>query len=414
MTSVVSVPRETNEIVLDGRRVCIVDDDALCRAQIGYLLSQKNMTVYEAADTMGLQSVLDDEMPDCLLVDYDLVSENGLFVIERLRQRYSRLPPIIMVSSDETQKTTIKAFRVGVSDFIPKRGMRLDDLSASIRRAIGDRTRELARELELERLRRNAQLDELTGFFTRDGFRERLALAVDSARRKNSRLALVALQIGHLSDVQDRFSVASTDKVVRAFAQRVRSLNTGADFIGAWRRGTFVLAFPPDLPSRVVSGIVDTLLDQAILEFDLTAVHLSLGALASVVTFPSDGADLDALLASLDEGLDAEARQLAGEAATSATDWIRLPAEDSGSGRDRRRETRVRTLKRGLIRIDGFGSLIDCTIRNQSPGGACLRLMVPMAIPDLFHLRFSETGEVRRVRKCWHVNNDLGVQYVSE
>lgn len=414
MTSIVSTPQDSNDVVLDGRQVCIVDDDALCRSQISYLLSQKHVTVVEAADSIALQSVLDARMPDCLLIDYNLVSENGLFVIERLRQRYPKLSPIIIVSADETQKTTLRAFRTGVSDFIPKRGLRLDDLSSAIRRAIANHVHELARELEIEHLRRNAGFDELTGFFTCDAFKERLALVVDSACRKNSQFTMVALQIGRLVEVQDRFSIAVSDRIVRAFAQRLRDLKNGADFIGVWRRGVFVVVFPQDLSPREQSAVVETLANQMVLEFDLAAVHLSLGVLPLAVSFPIDGTNLDELLVSLDSRVDEQVRRFSQDAVTSTTEWVRLPNADEGaSGIDRRREPRIRTLKHGLIRLDGLGSLIDCTVRNQSSGGACVRLTAPMAIPDFFHLRISDSGEMRRVHKCWHVNNDLGVEFLS-
>lgn len=63
------------------------------------MLAQRNLVVLEAPDANGLQQVLDRRMPDCLVMDYNLASENGLFILERLKLRYPSLAPIIMVSA---------------------------------------------------------------------------------------------------------------------------------------------------------------------------------------------------------------------------------------------------------------------------------------------------------------------------
>lgn len=409
--------REQDEVVIDGRQVCIVDDDELYRAHIGLLLAQKKLNVVEAADTAGLQAILDRRMPDCILLDYNLVSENGLFIVDRLKQRYADLAPIVMVSGDETQRTAVRAFRAGVTDYVAKRSLRLEELTAAVRRAIGLRIREEVREQELARLRRNARFDEQTGLLMRSALDERLALALDTARRIARPCALVGFRIARLGEVQDRFGLVATDRILRLFGQKLRELGRSTDLCGVWDRGTFVFVIESDVTPKTLAAFVQRILDNATLEVDLAAVHLSLSAVAASVVGPDDGDGPEILAAALDHRL-AEAIRAFGESVTATTDWVRLPDAAGSSpavlGQERRRTQRMRTLKQGRIYLNNLQSTIDCTVRNLSSGGAGLRLMGPTAIPEFFRLKISDSGTIRKVRKCWHLNNDLGVEFVSD
>jgi two-component system cell cycle response regulator len=415
MTAATIDGRETGDVVLDGRRVCIVDDDELYRARIALMLGQKNLRTLEAADTNELQAVLDRQMPDCILLDYNLVSENGLFAVERLRQRYASLAPIVMVSADETQRTAVRAFRAGVTDYVAKRHMNMEELTSAVRRAIGLRIREEAREQELLRMRRNTAFDELTGLLTRAGLEERLRQIDAAARSQRRCYGLVALRVTRIDEVLDRFGVVATDRTLRAFGTRLRDLVRATDLCGTWTRGTFLYVVDAFTSPLSFKAVVTRLAAQTGFRIDLAAAHLDMKVVVAGALHPDDGASLEELLAGLEARLDAETRSFI-ESATGAADWVLLPGTPSEgpaeAPTERRRERRMRTLKQGRIYLDGLQSTIDCTVRNLSSGGAGLRLPAPTAIPEYFRLRISESGPLRHVRKCWHLNNDLGVEFL--
>jgi len=415
MSAPLSDVKESPEVVLDGRRVCIVDDDELYRARIGLMLGQKNLRTLEAEDTNALQAILDRGMPDCILLDYNLVSENGLFAVERLRQRYAALAPIVMVSADETQRTAVRAFRAGVTDYISKRQLSLDELSTAVKRAIGLRIRDEAREQELERLRRNTTFDDLTGLLTRHGLEERLAQVDRIARARRRSYGLVALRVTRIDEVLDRFGIVATDRTLRAFGNKLRDLVRSTDLCGSWARGTFLYVVDAVNSPAGFQAVVARLSSQTNFEIDLASAHLGIRVVTAHALHPDDGATLEELLAGLEARLEAETRSFY-ESAAGAADWVLLPGTGAEGGREeateRRRERRMRTLKQGRIYLDGLQSTIDCTVRNLSSGGAGLRLPGPTAIPEFFRLRISESGAIRQVRKCWHLNNDLGVEFL--
>ena len=408
--------RDRDDVVLDGRRVLLVDDDELSRAQISALLAQKNLRVVEAADGANLQEILDHHMPACILLDYNLVSENGLFVVERLRQRYASLAPIVMISADETQRTAVRAFRAGVADFITKRGLRLDELVGAVRRAIAQRTQDEVRDRELDRLRKNASFDEQTGLLLRQALEDRLQSIAEAAHRGGRFWGIAALNLARVAEIQDRFGVVAADRIIRAFGKKLRSLVRAADLCGVWDRGTFLLVVDFEVSSQSFPALIERVREQSTLEIDLAAAHLSLTPITASAFCPDDGTTAADLVARLEERLGA-AKQTFATTATAAADWVRLPGaadEEERAQRERRQETRLRTLKQGRIVLEGLHSTIDCTVRNLSPRGAGLRLMGPMAVPEFFRLRISDSGALRKVRKRWHQNNDVGVEFVSD
>ena len=151
---------------------------------------------------------------------------------------------------------------------------------------------------------------------------------------------------------------------------------------------------------------------QAAFEVDIAAAHVAVRVVAAGALHPDDGASLGDLLGVVESRLADELRAFR-ESATGAADWVMLPSEKPDAGAEpteRRREPRLRTLKQGRIQLDGLPSIIECMVRNVSANGAGLRLTTPTAIPEFFSLRISN-GEPRRVRKCWHHNTDLGVEF---
>ena len=77
-----------------------------------------------------------------------------------------------------------------------------------------------------------------------------------------------------------------------------------------------------------------------------------------------------------------------------------------------RKSVRRRVLKTGKIAFRNHFGAIDCTIRNLSEGGACIKVESPFGIPDSFDLIF-EGGAVRRCRVAWRKVTQIGVEFIQ-
>jgi hypothetical protein len=76
---------------------------------------------------------------------------------------------------------------------------------------------------------------------------------------------------------------------------------------------------------------------------------------------------------------------------------------------ERRSHQRHPRLKAGSIVFKGLGSVLDCTVRNISDGGACLIVANSVTIPVDFRLRHE--GELRACAITWRLLNRIGVKF---
>jgi len=80
---------------------------------------------------------------------------------------------------------------------------------------------------------------------------------------------------------------------------------------------------------------------------------------------------------------------------------------------ERRRKQRTRTLKKARILFNHHHSVIDCTVRNLSPHGACLNVASAIGIPETFDVIFDADHSVRACRMVWHKEHQLGVEFAE-
>lgn len=125
--------------------VFIVDDDAMIRQAMGFLLQSVNLNyeTYESADSF-LASVTDD-LSGCLVSDIRMPGTSGLELQDALARRGSTLP-IIFISAHGDIPMAVEAMRKGALDFIQKpfRDQELlDRISAALK---ADRASQKSRE----------------------------------------------------------------------------------------------------------------------------------------------------------------------------------------------------------------------------------------------------------------------------
>jgi hypothetical protein len=78
---------------------------------------------------------------------------------------------------------------------------------------------------------------------------------------------------------------------------------------------------------------------------------------------------------------------------------------------ERRRYPRHRTLKAGRIVFNHRFSVISCTVRNLSEGGACLQVATTVGVPDRFDLAIEPDGLQRACDVAWRTEDRVGVAF---
>ena len=101
--------------------ILVVDDDAAVQDLIRLNLTRAGHAVQSCADAESALLVLDDCLPDLLLLDWDLPGQCGISLIRRVRaQPRTRALPMIMISTRAGEHDKITALDSGADDYITK------------------------------------------------------------------------------------------------------------------------------------------------------------------------------------------------------------------------------------------------------------------------------------------------------
>jgi diguanylate cyclase (GGDEF)-like protein len=96
----------------------------------------------------------------------------------------------------------------------------------------------------IERIQKIAITDELTGLYNRRGLFEIGRLEIERTRRYNQPLSAILIDIDHFKRVNDQYSHAIGDQVLRSFAKCIQENTRELDIIGRIGGEEFVLLLP--------------------------------------------------------------------------------------------------------------------------------------------------------------------------
>jgi DNA-binding response OmpR family regulator len=104
-----------------GRKILVVDDEAVLVETIAYNLQQAGYQVITAADGASALEVARRESPDLILLDLMLPEMDGLEVCRLLRREGSTAAtPIIMLTAKGEEIDKVVGLEVGADDYVTK------------------------------------------------------------------------------------------------------------------------------------------------------------------------------------------------------------------------------------------------------------------------------------------------------
>jgi diguanylate cyclase (GGDEF)-like protein len=404
--------------------IAVVDDDEVYRAFLSHLIvGNSNFKVFEAASGEMLNRILDTEAIDCVVLDYNLGAESGFAVKVQLDRRQSVAPPIVMLTGDGRESTVIKAFHLGINDYLAKRGLNAGSLISSISHVV-EEDRDLRHEkAEYQRLVKDAEVDFITGLVGRAQLELRLTQVASLSEKTRASYALILVEVVELPAVVERFGLKCGDQALRAVADRLRAVCRASDICGRYGHNAFLIILDVGGSSALLERICETVTTELAFRIDFNSASVQLSARVGRVRCEDVGSDgvvtPSDLMHAAEQSL-AEAKSPVGksEIAVCQTSDPGMDAANPSSGAtldtsERRSQPRQRVLKRGLIVLPAFNGTVDCTVRNTSQNGAGLRIDAPFAVPSVFDLVIAAEGFKRRVRLCWQIGINLGVEYLS-
>jgi len=103
------------------KKILVVDDEAPIRDMLRVALEMAEYTVLEAGDAQDAHSMIIDNKPDLILLDWMLPGTSGIELARRLkRNEVTQDVPIIMLTAKGEEDNKIHGLDVGADDYITK------------------------------------------------------------------------------------------------------------------------------------------------------------------------------------------------------------------------------------------------------------------------------------------------------
>jgi DNA-binding NtrC family response regulator len=122
-------------------KVLIVDDELGTRESLRMILKYDYYLIMAQSGKEALQ-ILSEDSPSVILLDVMMPGEDGLKILERIKQITSA--PVIMITALKSVKSAVKAMKIGAFDYITK-PFNVDEIKIVINKALS--TQELIQEV---------------------------------------------------------------------------------------------------------------------------------------------------------------------------------------------------------------------------------------------------------------------------
>ena len=162
----------------------------------------------------------------------------------------------------------------------------------------------LYRTLKHERaLSERAQIDPLTGAYTRSAFEERLAAELERAAEAQEGLAMLFVDLDRFKFVNDTYGHDTGDKLLREVGRVLRENVRGQDLVGRIGGDEFTVALRGVTQEASAAAVARGLVRELSSPFPIDGRDVQVSASIGISMYPRDGHDAESLLHSADAAM---------------------------------------------------------------------------------------------------------------
>jgi diguanylate cyclase (GGDEF)-like protein len=150
---------------------------------------------------------------------------------------------------------------------------------------------------------RLALYDVLTGLPNRKLITDRLQQAVARAKRNNSRVALMFIDLDKFKPVNDNYGHAVGDLLLQQVAKRLQACVRKSDTVSRLGGDEFVVLLPQADDRKGVTVVAEKILDALSRPFELIGESFRISSSIGIAIYPDDAEDEKALLRNADSAM---------------------------------------------------------------------------------------------------------------
>jgi diguanylate cyclase (GGDEF)-like protein len=276
--------------------VLVVDDDRSTRSALRYALQLNGLRIHEACDGQSALAQLERVAPDVVLMDAMMPDMDGFTACAKLKE----LPqgadiPVLMITALDDRDSIEKAYAAGASDYITK-PLHFNVVVQRVQRTI--------EAFRAERhVRHLAYNDSLTGLPNRALLTETLTQRIEQARRHDSRLAVLFLDLDRFKYVNDTLGHEIGDRLLEGVAQRLRQCVRAGDCVARLGGDEFTVVLSDLGDVGAAAQVAQKIASALAAPFPVSGHEIFVSASIGISVFPQDGADVSTLLRHADTAM---------------------------------------------------------------------------------------------------------------
>lgn len=121
-----------------SKKVLIVEDDDFLKTLASSKLAKEGYTVLPAGGIEDVNTILESDTPDIILLDLLLPGTDGFGILKKFRENVkTNKTPIIIFSNLSEEKDMAQAKELGADHFMVKSNFTLDELVSKIKEIVG-------------------------------------------------------------------------------------------------------------------------------------------------------------------------------------------------------------------------------------------------------------------------------------
>ncbi|WP_269236481.1 response regulator transcription factor [Flavobacterium flavigenum] len=101
-------------------KILIAEDDVLLTKILKYILEKEGYQVKCCSNGLNAIKKISEFLPDLIITDIILPLRSGLEIISYSKENFEHIPMIVLSCLGQEEATVLKAFNLGVDDFVSK------------------------------------------------------------------------------------------------------------------------------------------------------------------------------------------------------------------------------------------------------------------------------------------------------